>query len=501
MSELTKEQYKELFSRPDWTFETLQKADEIISKIAKDYLKLSWYPNQIEIVSSEQMIDAYSLIGLPTSYPHWKFGKDFVSNSVNYEKGRQGLAYELVINSNPCISYNMEDNTTCLMLLVLAHAAYGHNSFFKNNYMFKQWTDADSIIEDMVYAREFIIRCEDKYGIEEVEAVLDAAHAVQRYGVDNKPRVKKRSAKEEEERRKLLYKLEDENHNVLWSTLPDEVLKKLNFKPNKNDDSIEPEDNILWFIEHNAPNLPLWKREIISIVRNIGQYFYPQAQTKVINEGWASFSHYLILYKMWEEGYLTDGVMIEFLKSHAGVLYQRPHTAFNPYTLGFNIFMDIKRMCENPTEEDKEYFPNLVGKDWVEECHFAMENFRDDSFILQYLSPKVMRDMKIYSVMDEELEDKNYSVTNVQNKAGYQKIKEALYKQYNRGNYMPDIKVTDVHKYEDNRLILTHYIKDGRMLDEEEAFDVLINLQELWSFPIELRGQFSTGEEITIVDV
>ena len=189
---MNKKELRELFGKGDWNEKTIIEADKIVSRIAEDYLGLSTYPNQFEIISSEQMLDAYSLIGLPLSYNHWKFGKDFVINQNKYKKGRMGLAYELVINSNPCISYNMEDNTTCLMLLVLAHAAYGHNHFFKNNYLFKQWTNADSIIDYMVFAKKFIAQCEEKYGYEEVEMVLDSCHALMNYGVDKykKPRKK-----------------------------------------------------------------------------------------------------------------------------------------------------------------------------------------------------------------------------------------------------------------------------------------------------------------------
>ena len=168
----TKKQLKELFSKSDWDYDTIAYADEVTSKIGKEYLKLDIYPNQIEIVSSEQMIDAYSLIGLPISYNHWSFGMQYASTHQSYTKGKQGLAYEMVINSNPCISYNMEDNSTCLMVLVLAHAAQGHNHFFKNNYMFKQWTDADHIIDYMKFAKKYVSDCEGKYGLEDVEDVL-----------------------------------------------------------------------------------------------------------------------------------------------------------------------------------------------------------------------------------------------------------------------------------------------------------------------------------------
>ena len=149
---MDKEDLKKLFSQSDWDEETIIEADKVVSRIAEEYLGLETYPNQFEIISSEQMLDAYSLIGLPISYNHWKFGKDFVMNQNNYKKGRMGLAYELVINSNPCISYNMEDNTTCLMVLVLAHAAYGHNHFFKNNYLYHSETVVHQfLLQELLY--------------------------------------------------------------------------------------------------------------------------------------------------------------------------------------------------------------------------------------------------------------------------------------------------------------------------------------------------------------
>lgn len=499
-----KERY--ITTSSDWTYETLQKFDEVIAKYAKEYLKLDWYPNQIEIVSSEQMLDAYSLIGLPISYPHWKFGKDFMANAVNYEKGKQGLAYELVINSNPCISYNMEDNTACLMALVLAHAAYGHNSFFKCNYMFKEWTDADNIVTDMMYAREFILKCEDKYGIEAVEDVLDACHALQRFGVDKRKRPKKQNRKAELERRKALIEHEDKTYNALWETLPEDVKYRMEMAKAITPEEKLEEDNILYFLEHNTPNLPLWKKEIINIVRMVGQYFYPQSQTKVVNEGWASFCHYHLLYKLYDEGYVNDGFMLEFAKSHSGVLFQPDYNSpyysgLNPYTLGFNIFNDIKRMCENPTEEDYKWFPNIAGKDWLEQCHFAMENFRDDTFILQYLSPKVIRDMKLFLTLDLEDDEEAYHVDAIHNEKGYRAVREALYKQYQRNNYIPTIRVTNVDTYDNNKLTLTHYVEDGKLLEEDEAFDVLHLMQNLWPHPIELNARFPNGEEITVVDI
>jgi len=503
-----KELYYRLFSNPTWTADVLEAADEVTSRIGREEFKLDTYINQIEIVTSEQMLDAYSLVGLPTSYPHWKFGKDFVMNQQNYSKGRQGLSYEMVINSDPCISYNQENNTTCMMVLVIAHACQGHNAFFKNNYMFKDWTSADSIIDYMVFARNYILSCEEDHSPEEVESVLDACHALMNHGVDKYKKPPKLSAEEEQARLKRLAAIKQENYNELWSTIPDEaVFFQKNKKHDERNFPEEPEENLLYFIEKNAPTLPVWKREIVRIVRKVAQYFYPQGMTKVMNEGFATFMHYHIIQKMFEEGYLSDGFMLEFMHSHSSVLFQPPYNSqyfsgLNPYTLGYNIFMDIKRMCVEPTKEDEYWFPNLAGKqDWLSEIHYAMENFRDDSFILQYLSPKVIRDMRLFIITDRE-DDEEYEISAIHNERGYERVRQALSEQYKRTFYVPDIQVEKVDMYRSSKLHLTHTISDEKRLDGREAKATLEHIHYLWGFPVELasRNRLGINEDVFVSD-
>ena len=200
-------------SRTDWTPELIRLAYDEIEKIAREEMELEpgvdFYPNSIEIISAEQMLDAYSSIGLPIHYNHWSFGKDFLKSSRSYQKGRSGLAYEIVINTNPCISYLMEENDMLMQTMVMAHAAIGHNAVFKNNECFKQWTNAGSIIDYMIFARDYIRQCEDRYGEEEVEMVLDAAHALAPHGVDKFKRRHQPKMTEEARLRKLL---EDEEN-------------------------------------------------------------------------------------------------------------------------------------------------------------------------------------------------------------------------------------------------------------------------------------------------
>ena len=146
-----------LFEGADWDFHTLQRITDACEEVATNDLGLDVYPNQIEVITAEQMLDAYSSVGMPLFYKHWSFGKHFAYHEASYRKGLMGLAYEIVINSSPCISYLMEENTATMQTLVIAHAAFGHNHFFKNNYLFKQWTDADGILDYLDFAKNYVM--------------------------------------------------------------------------------------------------------------------------------------------------------------------------------------------------------------------------------------------------------------------------------------------------------------------------------------------------------
>src|SRR6202142_52620 len=189
-----------LFESADWDFATIQRINDAVEEIAIDELGLDVYPNQIEVISTEQMLDAYSSIGMPLFYKHWSFGKQFARNEALYRAGMQGLAYEIVINSNPVISYIMEENTATMQALVISHAAYGHNHFFKNNYVFKQWTDAVGILDYLDFAKRYVAQCEERHGRIAVEQTLDAAHALMAHGVDRYPGKKKLDLRAEEQR-------------------------------------------------------------------------------------------------------------------------------------------------------------------------------------------------------------------------------------------------------------------------------------------------------------
>ncbi len=478
-----------LSTESDWTFELLQDYEREIARIA-DNFGLDTYPNQIEIINSEQMMDAYASSAMPINYHHWSFGKHFLSVQNSYRRGHMGLAYEIVFNSNPCIAYLMEENTLTMQALVIAHASYGHNSFFKNNYMFKTWTDAESIIDYMLFARKFIADCEQRHGVDEVERVLDACHALMMHGVDRYKRPYPLSLNEEKQRQLEREELLQQQVNELWRTIPTPDAENGERPVQRFPE--EPQENILYFLEKNAPLLEPWQREVIRIVRKISQYLYPQRQTKVMNEGWACFWHFHILHELYREGLVTDGFMLEFLQYHTAVIYQPPfnsphYSGINPYTLGYSMMQDLKRICESPSDEDRQWFPDIAGSPWQETLDFAMRDFKDESFILQFLSPRLIRELKLFNIENDADKD-HLEVTAIHDEWGYQAIRESLSASYDLGNLEPYIQVYNVNVRGDRALTLRHDMHNGRPLERQNAEEVVRHLHQLWGFDVILES-------------
>ena len=481
-------------SGSEWTVEAIDRYNEELARVAALY-RLDTYPVQVEIITAEQMMDAYASVGMPVNYHHWSFGKHFLSTEKGYRRGQMGLAYEIVINSNPCIAYLMEENTLTMQGLVIAHAAYGHNSFFKGNYLFRTWTNADAIIDYLVFARNYITRCEERHGEEAVELLLDSCHALMNLGVDRYKRPPKLSLAKEKLRQQEREEYLQSQVNDLWRTLPAADVR--------DDDKVEqrfpaePEENLLYFIEKNAPLLEPWQREVVRIVRKIAQYFFPQRQTQVMNEGWATFWHYTLLNHLYDEGLLADSFMLEFLQSHTNVVAQPPYNSrwfngINPYALGFAMWRDIRRICEAPDDEDRRWFPEIAGSDWLETFDFAMRNFKDESFVAQYLSPKVMRDFRLFAVVDDDHEDK-LEVSAIHDDAGFRKLREILSEQYNLGAREPNVQVWNVDLRGDRSLTLRHTPHRRRPLGDS-ADEVLRHVARLWGFTVRLETIDDAGK-------
>jgi hypothetical protein len=209
------------------------------------------------------------------------------------------------------------------------------------------------------------------------------------------------------------------------------------------------------------------------------------------------FWHHKLLNTMYDDGFLTDGVMIEWLKSHTNVIFQPPvghpqYSGLNPYALGFAMYTDIQRICEHPTEEDRAWFPDIAGKPWLPTLHEAMRNFKDESFIGQYLSPKLMRELRLFAIRDDE-KAAEYEVAAIHDERGYRRVREMLSHQYDLGSREPNIQVWNVNLRGDRSLTLRHYQHNDRPLHDTAA-EVLKHVARLWGFGVQLESTNGKGE-------
>jgi stage V sporulation protein R len=332
--------------------------------------------------------------------------------------------------------------------------------------------------------------------METVETFLDSCHALANYGVDRYRRPSKKTLAQELAERKAREFHAQQQVNELWRTVPKKE-GKADGASEAQRFPVEPQENLLYFIEKNAPLLEPWQREVVRLVRKIAQYFYPQRQTQVMNEGWATFWHHKLLNTLYDDGHLSDGIMLEWLSSHTNVIFQPPvgHRAYsgiNPYALGFAMYTDIKRICEAPTEEDRAWFPGFAGQPWLPTLDHAMRNYKDESFIGQFLSPKLMRDMHLFAIHDDEKKSE-LQVAAIHDEAGYREVRQALSQQYDLGTREPNIQVWNVNRRGDRTLTLRHTQYKDRPLGDS-TLEVLKHAARLWGFGVALESVNAAGD-------
>jgi spore cortex formation protein SpoVR/YcgB (stage V sporulation) len=388
-----------------------------------------------------------------------------------------------------------------MQTLVIAHAAFGHNHFFKNNYVFRQWTDAVGILDYLDFAKRYVAQCEERHGRTAVEQTLDAAHALMSHGVARYPGKKKLDLRAEEQRARDRRSNEESAFNDLWRTIPAGPLKSDSELSAERRRALLglPQENLLYFLEKSAPRLHSWQRELLRIVRHIAQYFYPQGQTKIMNEGAATYVHYQIMTHLHEQGRITGGSFLEFLQSHTNVVFQPDFddpcfSGFNPYALGFAMMQDIERVVTNPDEEDREWFPNIAGtRDVMAVLRDIWANYRDESFVSQFLSPRLMRRMRMFHLHDDPAESTGVRVDAIHDERGYRRVRRELSRQYDVGFIDPNIEIVDVDLAGDRRLLLRHAVINGALLQERDAKLVLDHLAALWSYDVSLVEVDSFG--------
>ncbi len=415
----------------NYTFKELMMYNEKIEAI-RDEIGLNCYEQEFEIISFEDMLCYDSYVGMPSHYPHWSYGKNYEKTKTLYRYNMTGLAYEMVINASPCLAYLMKDNSLVLQILTIAHV-YGHNDFFKNNRMFKNYTRAELTIDMFKNhanrIREYIQ--DPSIGYANVEKILDAAHAIK-------------------------YQCGMQTPGVFYRRQEDEI--------------VFPEDNVLAFlIDHGQ--LEEWEKDVLTIVMEESRYFVPQIETKIMNEGWASFWHYQILNRLG----LPTGMQIEFLKHHNNVISNIPGR-LNPYFLGFKMWEDLYQKNDG----------NFKALAQIRETE------RDASFIRNYLTYERCNESHLFEYEEEE---RYYMISEVSNEEGWRKVRNGLANQVGIGG-IPLICVEDMEK--NNRTLILRHQYDERELQLTYATETLKYLQRLWGGRVILKTKLS-GVERRIV--
>lgn len=444
----------------DYTLKDLEDWNEKIEELVKQ-TRLNYYPQEFEMIGYKDMLAYESYFGMPSSYPHWSFGKSYEKNSTTYKYNLSGLPYEMVINSDPCLAYLMKENTLLLQILTIAHV-YGHNDFFKNNRLFKEGTRAASTVEMFKFhadtVRSFIN--DPSIGYEKVERILDAAHAIKFQ--TNRVIGAKRITDEVLKQRILEdYKNNNKVHNNL------DVYVKLEF-PEINKIPLEPEDDLLYFIIKYG-DIEEWEKSLLEIVRKETSYFIPQIETKIMNEGWASFWHYNLVKQL----KLPDGLHLEFIKRHNDVIAPG-QGSINPYFIGFKIFEDILKR---------------YGMDKIFEVR-AIE--RDESFLRKYLTKELCEELNLF---EYAATNGNYVVKEVADDNGFKSIRNTLASSCGAGS-IPVIRVSDMSQ-KDKTLILEH-VYDGRELNTAYAEATLRYIYELWGHTVTLKTT-RVGNQIRLI--
>jgi len=440
--------------------------DRIVQRV--EAIGLDPYPQEFEICDHEDMLSYMVYSGMPSHYPHWSYGKSFEKLKTLYEYGVSGLPYEMVINSNPSIAYLMRDNSLALNVLTIAHV-YGHNDFFKNNFTFRTTRPEYTIETFKSHANRVRHYVEDpSIGLDKVERILDAAHAL---SLQCRRNLSIRKTSDEEQ---VETKFQE-------SQPPRDPFGAIHRRPeysppDLNKVPLYAEEDLLVFIRDHNLHLTDWEKDLLTIVHEQAQYFIPQIETKIMNEGWASFWHKRILDSL----ELPQNLHLEFLVRHTQVLRPAPG-GLNPYHVGMKVWEDIERRWDHPSaEEEREYGPKTKGG--KEKLFEVREVERDASFLRRYLTEELMRELNLFEYRTRGNEQ---VVSRVADSENWRQIKETLIQNIGTGA-VPVIKVED-SDYKNNRTLFLRHYHDGRDLQLEYAEKTLHYLQQLWGREVALE--------------
>jgi stage V sporulation protein R len=429
------------------------------------------FPTRFEIVPATVMYEIGSY-ALPGRYSHWTFGKAYHRMKTMYDFGLSKI-YEVVINTNPSYGFLLETNSPLQNKLVMAHVL-GHTDFFKNNVYFSKTNRR--MVESVSSHSSRMIEYEFKYGRKTVELILDAVLAIEEH-IDPNFFIKRESSEIARGPAKHI----EGRYDDLWNIgRVEEPLPPADERP-KGDNL--PEKDLLFYIMRNSPALQPWQRDIIAMIHEEMEYFVPQMQTKIMNEGWASFWHSRIM----RELDLGASDHLEFAELHSGVV--SPHKGqLNPYYLGYKIFEDIEKRWDKKALESKENGGSngVGGRAKIFEVR-ELDN--DVSFLRNYLTEDLCEELDLF--VFELVEEEEWTISEKR----WERVRDQLVS--NMTNFgFPYLEVAD-GDYNQNRELLIRHRYEGSELDMRYARKALEHVYTLWGRPVHLETTVD-GETTTL---
>lgn len=480
----------------------LMKIEDRIARIAIEELGLKCYPIEFDIVPPQKMLEIMAY-HIPTNISNWKFGRDYEKWRTIYDHGARGLPYEVVINSNPAKAYLMNNNKFGVHCLVMAHV-YGHTAFFSTNKYFIN--SRQDIVNILFEASRRFLEYERRFGVDEVEKIEDAAHALQWHSSPFESR-----ETEDERRKKVFIQKRRELHSTggqfgeLSGNNKHEINEDIElfnqrlWRKLKLKTPVEPTEDILRYLIDNSSVLEDWQKDILEVVRMEGQYFWPMVKTKFMNEGFATVIHEKIMTRLFEEDMLTASEHADYNYSNSLVKAENPFD-LNPYLFGSSIWRNIESRWNKGCYGDewdrctdakiKENWDTKEMKGW-EKCLEVVELYTDWFFMQNFLTSELIRDMKVY-VFEEK--DAGQSIDYVITKDKADEIRRKLVNAFAQ-QMVPKIEVTNGNYNNSGQLTLTHKW-DGIILDEGYARETMKHIAHLWGRKVYLHTKNPDGVEL-----
>jgi stage V sporulation protein R len=450
---------------------------------------LDFFETIFEVVDADDLNEIAAYGGFPTRYPHWSFGMQYEELKRSYEYGLSKI-YEMVINNDPCYAYLMRCNHVVDQKLVMAHV-YGHCDFFKNNAFFGHTTR--KMMDEIANHGSRIRRYAERFGEDEVEAFMDRCQsiddlidihsvAIKRRDDPNKFEIKSATDEDDEVAPPPKFKSKSYLDEFINPKGKDEAAP---LKGNQDSPSFpdHPEKDILLFLIEHAP-LKNWQRDVLSIIRDEAYYFYPQAQTKILNEGWASYWHSTIM----TQKILQPSEFIDYADHHSGTMATSGRR-LNPYKLGIELLRDVEHRwdtgrfgpewenCDDTETKRTWNRPTGLGRQKI----FEVRKVHNDiTFIDTFLTPEFCREHKLFSFAYQQ-PTKNYVIESRE----FEQVKQRLLSSLtNFGK--PWIEVINGNHRNRGELLLRHRY-NGVELKLSEAQDTLVNLRFIWGRPVHLE--------------